>query len=137
MDITSATGASFNRSVTPSRGGSDRHVSKENVVTTQVDDNQDKVAVQEKQAQRNIENQTEENKQNQTENQRHLDGRLFTLEQTGEELSGQELDQNRSKYIRERVNQAYMPDNQSYENSQQNQAAGAEDNLVEVIDIVV
>jgi len=137
MDISSVTGASFHRSVTPTRSGSDRHISKENVTTTRADDNQDQIAVQEKQAQRNIENQTENTKENQRENQRRLDGRLFTLEQTGKELSGQELDQNRSRYIRERVNEAYTPANRTYENSQQNQSAVSEDKSFEAIDIVV
>jgi len=127
MDISSISNASYSRSVTESRSGSDRKYNDQNQATVEQNSTRDKLR-ESTQQQRTAQDAIEQSKQ---ENQRRLDGRLVSFGQAEGEIS----EQSQSSYNRSRVNEAYSPPpNNALTETHKQQSAETD---IDAIDIVV
>jgi len=131
MDVSSLSNSSFSRSVTPSKGSSDRHSNDQAQTTIAENKAQDR-----SQEQRAVQERIQQNKE---ENQRRLDGRLISFGQEEDNVSSQ---QKQASFNRSRVNEAYSPPPRNEitysQNQQAEQARNREENRNnDAIDIIV
>lgn len=103
MEIQSVTNNVSSRNVTPTSSGQDRHAYQE----TQSATAEQRRAVERQTLARNAQQTQQERQAVEREAQRRLDGRLFTFNNNSEELSPQQLRENRAAYMRERVRDTY------------------------------
>lgn len=127
MELSSASNASFQRTVTPSKSRSDRQSND----TAQA-------AIAENKAQERAQQQRavqEKQQQNKADNQRRLDGRLISFGHEQDDISSQ---QKQTSFNRSRVNEAYSPPAQNEITYSQNEQAERErDSNNDAINIVV
>ena len=122
MEISSTSNSTFSRSVTPSKGSSDRQFSDESHAAILESKAQDKALEQ-----RAVQERLQEHKQ---ETQRRLDGRVISF---GHEQDNESSQQKQASFNRSRVNEAYSPPPNEAPHKQHNQSSRETD----AIDIVV
>lgn len=124
MDISSVSNASFSRSVTPAGSSRDRQSNNQSQTVVAEDKTQQRALEQ-----RAVQEKHQQNKENE---HRRLDGRLISFGQESGNVSSQEK---KSSYNRSRVNDAYNPSRNTFNESHKTQAQRSRQS--EIIDIVV
>lgn len=122
MEISSTSNSAFSRSVTPSKGSSDRPFSDETQAAKLESKDQEKALEQ-----RAVQERLQQHKQ---ESQRRLDGRLISFGHEQDNVSSQ---QKQASFNRSRVDEAYSPPPNEVPHKQHNQSSRETD----AIDIVV
>ena len=122
MAILSTSNRAFSRSVTPSKGSSDRQFNNETQAVILESKAQERAL-----GQRAVQERRQQHKQ---ESQRRLDGRLISF---GQEQDNESSQQKQASFNRSRVNEAYSPSPNEASHNQYNQSSRETD----AIDIVV
>lgn len=122
MEISSTSNRSFSRSVTPSKGSSDRQSFDQNQ-TAILESKAQERALEQRAVQEKLQ-------QHKEDRQRRLDGRLISF---GHEKDNVASQQKQASFNRSRVNEAYSPPTNEASHKQDNQRSHDSD----AIDIVV
>lgn len=137
MDISSVSSGSYNRAVTPTKSGSDRHANAETQATNGQNNSRELAEsrqMERAQQQRELERNQE---QRRNESQRRLDGRIVSYGPPGGEVDQQQLQQKYADYTREKVKDAYTPSKNELTRSHSTHNQHSETRQSEAIDIVV